>query len=403
MTSPSEMTFRPCRSNPAGDRILSMRNRIMIAALLLIGAKGDILAGEPPFPVSTPEKEGFSSGRLAEVSRWIRTEGHDIRSLIVLRQGRLVMEWYSGGVTRDHNHNIFSVTKSVVSTLAGIAIRENKFQGTTNPLGDLLREARRSPSESTSIDDLLTMRSGFPVARALPPVGPERTLFDRIHEAADRSREILSIELDRPPGQKFHYNNIDPHLVLAALEAVYGKAAPAIAGEKLFEPLQMENVEWLFPDRKGRVTGGYGLRMRAIDMAKLGQLFLDLGRWREDTILSENYVRQATEDRTGTGYGYYWWVAGPNQFSAQGVRGQLIEVNRLRKTVVVVTADLPPTAVKSVRKTLPSKIRDCLKNEESIDGPAAGPRMLEEELLRAAKFMAKDWDTIPLSRRPRIP
>lgn len=191
---------------------------------------------------ATPESQGVSSAGLLAMSEWVRSESFDVRSMIVLRNGKLILEWYAGDVSPDMNHNVFSVTKSVVSAIAGIAVADRRLAGLDTTVGEVLD---LSPAlKQINLEQLLTMRSGLPQSRASKPTGPERELFDRITAAPDRLREISSLEPVHPTGTTFAYTNIDPQLVSAMIEAACDKTVLDVAQRTLFDPLGFQGARW---------------------------------------------------------------------------------------------------------------------------------------------------------------
>ncbi len=356
------------------------------------------------FTVATPESQGIDSNRLREMSEWVRFEELDVRSLLIVRNGHLVLEWYAGEVTRDSNHNIYSITKSVVSLLAGIAIDQETISGTEATLGDLLPGVTAPAGSAITLDHLLSMRSGFPVARANKAEGLERELFDRINAAPDRTRLILEqLDLVTEPGKTFAYNNIDPQLVGSAIAQAAGESLPDFAEEALFDPLAFEKAAWQFPDDNGQVPGGYGLRLRALDLAKLGQLVLRKGAWKGRRVISEDWIATATRDHTGTGYGYYWWLDPKNGLiSAKGVRGQRLEIVPARNLVFVVTAELPPALVASItKKLLEEFVLPAATSDVPLPENSDAWEKLEAEVDLAAKHRPESRDSLPGFRLPQ--
>lgn len=373
---------------------------------------GDLaLAAELPL-AATPEAQGVRSEGLRQLSQYVRHEGYDVRAMILLRHGRVVFEWYSSGVTREHNHNIYSITKSVAATLAGIAVDRGQVPGADAPIRTLLpeSEAFRDDARKSRITlaDLLTMRSGLPVTRGNRPSGPERELFDRIHQAPDRLASILDLPMELEPGKTFRYNNIDPQLVLSIVEHVTGERALPLAEEGLFRPLGFRNYRWVYPDRRGTPPGGYGLRLRAIDMAKLGQLYLDGGTWGGKRVLSKQWIDAATRDQTGTGYGYFWWTRIPvgnhESCAAKGVRGQRIQVVPDLDLVFVATANL---AVDEIRKFYSSAMDQFVLDAVRSDGPLPESpgqlAALREELATARQYVPASRAGLDRSRLPWAP
>jgi len=358
------------------------------------------------FEAATPESQGIRSEGLRQMSEWVREEGLDIRSMIVLRNGKMVFEWYAGGVSREMNHNVFSVTKSFVSTLAGIALNERKIRGVDATLGDSLKV--EGDQAAITLAHLLTMRSGFPQSRANTATGPQRELFDRIAASPDRIVEITKLELATVPGTRFAYNNIDPQLVVAIIEREYGKRVIEVAREKLFRPLGFNGAGWVYADTTGALPGGYGLRLRPIDMVTLGQLYLQGGIWNGLEILPTDWVFEAVSDRTGSNYGYFWWTdaVGNNgkAFAAKGVRGQQILVVPEKKIVFVVTADLPPDRVEAdLKKLNETYLFPAAESDRSLPENRVEQAALEQEIEIAATYRPAHREGLPPARLPRLP
>ena len=386
----------------------SARSLAIGIALILIPSLQAVLSAEEAegFPVATPESQGIDSNRLREMSEWIRAEDLDVRSLLLLRRGHLVLEWHADDVSRDSNHNIYSITKSVVGLLAGLAIDGGNIASAETSLGELLPVTKGSPSGTITLAQLLTMRSGLPVSRANQPEGPERELFDRINTADDRAALILEeLDLVTEPGKTFAYNNIDPQLVGSAITAATGKRSLAdFAEESLFEPLGFQNADWMFPDATGQVPGAYGLRLRSLDLAKLGQLVLQKGAWDGRQVISENWIDASARDHTGTGYGYYWWLDTKNGIiSAKGVRGQRLEIVPAKELVVVVTAELPPARVAPVtRSLLQDHVLPAVASpDEPLPENPQALRQLTAELALAARHRPTSRDALPKFRLPQ--
>ncbi|GAA4421043.1 serine hydrolase [Bremerella cremea] len=386
--------------------------RWAILLCLLSMASHNLAADDTDLPQTTPNDAGIDCDVLCEMSQWIRREKLDVRAMVLLRDGKLVMEWYAADVTREHNHNTFSVTKSVAATLAGIAIHECDVPGVDATLDTLLSQSKNvvdaDPKQTISLKQLLTMSSGFPVTRGnRPNADPLRQLFDQVHNAPDRNRFVLGLPLDRSPGSSFAYNNNDPQLVAAIVHEAYDANLVTIAEQKLFTPLQFHNAVWMFRDGKGNPPGGYGLRLRAIDMAKLGQLYLQQGRWNGETIFDAALCREATSDQTGTGYGYFWWTApdaqGEKSFAAKGVRGQLIYVDPATRIVFAVASDLPPEKVRPVmakltKELLPKAVSSWQATENNLEAE----QRWEAELAKAAQYRSQHRDGLPAVRLPQL-
>jgi len=392
---------------------LAVAARSWAVLLGMAASLAPLLSDASELPVAaSPESQGVRSEVLSQLSQYVRQQGSDIRAMLLVRHGSVVFEWYSAGVTRQHNHYIFSVTKSVVATLTGIAIDQKKLSGTDVSLESFLPDSaalRADPRKAhITLADLLTMRSGLPPARSNKPTGAEKDLFQEIHRSPDRVRYILDLALLDEPGKKFRYGNADPQLVVSILERATGQRALPWAERTLFRPLGFGNYQWSYPDKTGTVSGGYGLRLRAMDMAKLGQLYLQDGRWDGRQVVSRDWITAATADQTGTGYGYYWWTRIPlgtfDSYAAKGVWGQRIQVVPALDLVFVTAANLPANQVgpffsAAVDRFVLQAVNPDGPLPEQPDHVAA----LGTELATAAEYLPPGRAGLDTSRLPGAP
>jgi CubicO group peptidase (beta-lactamase class C family) len=151
-----------------------------------------------------------------------------------------------------------------------------------------------------------------------------------------------------PPATEFEYTDANPVLVGAAIQAASGEPEQQFAEERLFKPLGMKNERWTGADKIGMVSGGWGLRLRAVDMAKIGLLMLNGGQWQGSQIVSKSWIDQMSHPSaraTAQDYGYYTWinhiVESEPEFGAMGFKGQFITVLPKERAVVVMTSILP--------------------------------------------------------------
>jgi CubicO group peptidase (beta-lactamase class C family) len=274
-----------------------------------------------------------------------------LTGILVARHGRLVLERYYRGGDLDRAGPAFSVTKSVVSALVGIALRDGKLSNLNAKLVDYLGEdlsARADPRVSEiKLRDLLTMTAGFqsgPEAFTGGAAPPDRHLVQAI-----LSRRMASV-----PGSRFAYDNGAVHLVSAILTRATGMSAAAYASTELFRPLGIDEAALWSADRQGNSHGAYGLQLTGRDLAKLGQLYLRAGQWRGRSLIPAPYVRASTKRQvpvgdSGGGYGYLWWTRAarkdvPRFFAAAGYGGQFVACVPKHDLVVVTTsnASAPP-------------------------------------------------------------
>ena len=281
-----------------------------------------------------------------------------LRAFLVSVDGDLIVEHYSSTSGPDVTANVYSVTKSVMSMLIGIAIGEGLIGSVEKTVGELLPSHAAAMTPDTSavtLRQLLTMTGGLPGT----PVG---SFFDPFESSANWVDTILSTPTAHTGGQQFIYSNASSHLLSAILTEATGRPALDYAREKLFEPLGIRSQPAVTPvpkpdranlaaydavpgfawsvDPQGYQLGYSDIKITAADMVKLGQLYLDGGQWQGVQLVPLGWVQESTrwqaqpEGAPGFGYGYQWWLgdvtdhpgAGHPAFAAMGYAGQLIEV-----------------------------------------------------------------------------
>jgi CubicO group peptidase (beta-lactamase class C family) len=252
-----------------------------------------------------------------------RTKFKGVTSLLVARHGRLVAERYYQGLQASDQVPVFSITKTFVSSLVGIALADGYLHSVDQPLGAVLPETR-SP---ITLRQLLTMTAGFGRGFSFQATDPS-TLANRA--------------LVNQPGTAFNYDSGSSDLLTAVLQRATGMTAAQYAQRRLFAPLGIRATRWPLS------RGGSGLIMRARDLLAFGQMYLDGGKWRGRRVIPTAWVRASTRThvhvpfRQGVspGYGYNWWIDDrkPQFFAAHGYLGQALVVFPRLDAVVVVTS-----------------------------------------------------------------
>jgi CubicO group peptidase (beta-lactamase class C family) len=295
-----------------------------------------------------------------------------IRALLVVVDGEPLVERFTATSGPEVTSNVFSVTKSVMSILIGIAIEEGDIAGVDTTLAELLpdRASIMAPGVGEiTLRQVLTMTGGLQA---------DTTITDEQFTAdSDWIEDVLSRALEHEPNETFSYSSPGSHLLSAILQRATGKRVLDYAREKLFGPLGINTEPAAEPvvtsdyavtydahpgfawpvDPQGHHLGHSDLKITAADMAKLGQLYLDLGRWKGVQIVPETWVRESTSELVATGlgrgligYGYQWWVidaGGHPAFAALGAAGQLIEVVPDLELVVVVSGIDDPAPLRA--------------------------------------------------------
>ena len=369
------------------------RSRRLVMAVLatmscmVMACTGRAQPGDPPssgFSVSTvspsPSASPVPAPDYGMMKRQLqrRLTGDDlslkaVRAVLVTVDGETVLSYYRNRRPTDYAH-VYSVTKSVMSILVGIAIDEGRLQ-LNQTLVELLPEYADRMTDrvkSVTLRQLLTMTSGS-------YGGAEGGGFNI--ESQDPIGLILSDSFVTEPGAKFVYTNIGVHLVGAILRRATGRPILDYAREKLFDPLDIDTrpawqgrsndlrtalskpgFAWV-TDRDGTNLTCCGLKLTAPDMVKIGQLYLDEGRWQGRRLVSAEWVKQSTinqltNEQTGAEgpYGYLWWVGDIQShpyFAAFGSYGQHVVVVPDSRLIVVTVSDESgfPDPTEQFRKT----------------------------------------------------
>jgi CubicO group peptidase (beta-lactamase class C family) len=275
------------------------------------------------------------------------------QSLIVVKDDDIAFERYADGWARDSMVTSFSVAKSFVSTLVGIAIAEGAIGSLDDPITDYLPElAQRDPRfEDITIRHLLLMSSGLDYQES------GSFLFNgddplTTYHPDQRRLALTNTRIVASPGSTFSYNKYHPQLLGMVLERTTGMSVSDWTQSRLWDPLGMEfDGAWtLDSEAAGFEKMEAGLNARAIDFAKLGRLFLHDGTWDGIPIVSAEWVATATgvdpADRAsdtpiGRFYALMWWgiqrASGPPDFYAAGDHGQYIYVSPQERVVIVRT------------------------------------------------------------------
>jgi CubicO group peptidase (beta-lactamase class C family) len=284
---------------------------------------------------AAPADEGVDERLPQRLNAALEREYDGIQGILVSRNGRIVYERYRNGSSAATKFPVYSVTKTVIGMLVGVAVGspEHDISNADQLLGDILTPevvaAEDQRVQEATLRHLLTMRAGWPDQQV--------TGRNLVLKAVNRP-------LARPPGRKFEYDNGSAHLMSAVVSRATGFPTREYARQGVFQPLGIVPGEWE-EDSDGIALGSTGLHLTVRDMAKLGELYLNEGRWEGEQIVHARWVAASTKSWVDTddpkfGYGYYWWIDKPTRsYVAIGYGGQLIWVNPAKKVVVAVTSD----------------------------------------------------------------
>ena len=322
---------------------------LLAAAILCLVSFAQVAESTDNWPIkgwrhTTPESQGMRSKALVDLLAEIREKKHRINSVTVVRDGSIVMDVYVHPFLKGLKHIIHSNTKSIMSTLIGIALDRAEIESVHQPVLDLFPNTFVANTDRRkrimTLKHLLTMTSGFNCQDSYLHRYVGLTAMRR---SPDWAQHVLDLPMIAEPGQAFEYCNGVTFLLSAILQNVTGMTALDYAKKHLFQPLGISDVAW--PSTPMGVTIGYGeMWLLPTDMAKFGWLFLNGGKWANRQIVSKAWVENATRRQTdGTlfdHYGYQWWLDVGGYYMAVGFQGQFIFVVPDKNIVAVFTGNL---------------------------------------------------------------
>jgi CubicO group peptidase (beta-lactamase class C family) len=337
----------------------------LIALSAVLSVAGIARAEPPPalddgWSVADPAREGFDAATLAAMEAAIAGDAApDTTSVLIARDGRLVYERYFGKGGRDVLNDTRSATKSVTALLVGAAVDRGLIDGAQAPVYGFFPDRHWLNADPRklrfTVEDLLTMSSQWECDDDNQfSAGNE----ERMYLSADWTQFALDLPIkgyapwmkrpeDSPHGRSFAYCTAGSFLLGAIVERVSGQPLAAFARDALEKPLGIHESQWQ-RSSEGVGMGGGGTRYRSRDLAKLGQLLLDGGRWNGKQVVSAEWIRAMTtvqaQAREDADYGYQVWRFG---FDVRGTRhaawamsgngGNYVFVVPSRRLVAVIT------------------------------------------------------------------
>ena len=366
-TLPPLGAYRPTRTkNALGGYIMNARfSKLLLSVVLIVALALPVLEVTSlavaqdtgtywptnGWQTSTPEEQGMDSQMLAKFLQ-LMSSGAGFQGALVIRHGYVVLDVSSYPFVQDQPHALYSATKSIVSTLVGIAIDKGFIKGADQSIWDFFSkedtanmDARK---EVIALKHLLTQSSGLGLG-----VAEDIGMYLLTAEDQPWDQYVLDFPMATDPGAEFNYLDANAHLASAIVTQATGMSAYDFAQQHLFGPLGITEVIWV-ADPQGISRGGSDSFMSAYNMAKLGYLYLHNGEWDGQQLLSPSWIVQATSGHTQPEgwpgeYGFLWWTWPFNDVSsgelhesylALGLGGQEIWVIPDLDLVIVLTGDV---------------------------------------------------------------
>jgi CubicO group peptidase (beta-lactamase class C family) len=301
-----------------------------------------------------------------------------MHSLMVVRHGKVLAEGWWAPYDAEHNHVLYSLSKSFTSTAVGCAVAEGRLTIDDPVLKFFPDDAPTNASNNLKamrLRDLLMMSAGH---QDEPPTAPDEV----------SAKSFLAQAVPHLPGTHFKYNTAATFMLSAIVQKVTGQTVLEFLRPRLFEPLGIEHPVW-DTNSQGISLGGYGLRVRTEDIAKLGQLYLQRGRWAGKQLLSAEWVAMATAKQTANGsnpqsdwnqgYGFQFWRCRHNAYRGDGAFGQYCVVLPEQDGVVAITSGVKD--MQAVLNLIWEKLLPALQPKKLKANPTSA-RQLKDKLAR---------------------
>jgi CubicO group peptidase (beta-lactamase class C family) len=312
-------TYLKGRSGPSIDEYGIFANRL-------------VKAGTPqPWAIAKDYNKKSIPGEYLK-----QIEGYQTEAYVIIKNDSLCYEQYWDGYSDTSHTNSFSMAKSIVSILTGIALQEGKIKSIDEHVSDFIPAFKNGMDSLLTIKDLLTMSSGMSYEESYS------NPFDYPAEAYygdDIIANTLKYKVVTEPGKKFIYQSGNSALLGYIITLATGEKLSDYASEKLWQPLGAEQpAYWSLDHKEGMEKAYCCFNSNARDFARFGQLYLDSGKWNGKQIVPQNYVIASTHPALSEHYGYNWWILTCNGYSipyCRGILGQYIFVIPGRNMVVV--------------------------------------------------------------------
>ena len=297
----------------------------------------------------TYEFEGEEK-QIIESIDYFNTDG-----LMILKDGEVHYENYWNENKETSRHIIWSVSKSFLSALVGIALDEGLIEDINDPIIKYLKDFKGTGYEGVSIKNLLQMSSGIEFNEDYGDPDSDINRYGRVTATGTSQREFAkTLKNSREPGTYNHYISLDSQMLGMLVAEVSNMSVKEYLHEKIWSKIGMQDDAFYLTDKQEIEMSLGGLNVTLRDMAKFGQLYLNKGKWNGNQIVPSEWVANSTipldkhvQPNAGDefssdawGYGYQWWVPGPevSDYTAHGIYNQFIYINPESNVVIAKTS-----------------------------------------------------------------
>ena len=323
------------------------------------------------FPTSTPIKASEDPYTFNKIDNFIMPDTYEFEGeekqiiesidyfntdgLMILKDGEVHYENYWNENKETSRHIIWSVSKSFLSALVGIALDEGLIEDINDPIIKYLKDFKGTGYERVSIKNLLQMSSGIEFNEDYGDPDSDINRYGRVTATGTSQREFAkTLKNSREPGTYNHYISLDSQMLGMLVAEVSNMSVKEYLHEKIWSKIGMQDDAFYLTDKQEVEMSLGGLNVTLRDMAKFGQLYLNNGKWNGNQIVPSEWVANSTipldkhvQPNAGDefssdawGYGYQWWVPGPevSDYTAHGIYNQFIYINPQSNVVIAKTS-----------------------------------------------------------------
>jgi hypothetical protein len=312
--------------------------------------KRTLQPGEKPFEfVEQTDTTKWMKGKLKEEFGSIQQlekllKDNQTVGFMIISQDTIIYQWFGNSYAEEDIVTSFSMSKSFISALVGIALNDGHIKSLDDPITNYITLFKREGFEKITIRHLLDMQTGIDYNESyINPFGNVAVAY----YGRNLDKHIRNLKIKGPPGEKFEYVSIATQLLGNVIEGATEQTVSAYMEEKIWKKIgTSHSATWSLDRKKGREKSFCCINAVAKDFAKFGRLYMHYGEWEGERVIPESWIRQSVEVTDGNyakPYQHQWWLFGkadksvPNVmlYAAQGHLGQIMAINPVKKLMVI--------------------------------------------------------------------
>lgn len=316
------------------------------------------------------ENQGMNKESVSSLLYELDMQDLPVESIILIKNGYKVLDIQKSPYEKGIPRNIYSCTKSITSLLVGIAVDKGYIKDLDKPVYSWFPEYNVSDEwKKVTLRHLLNMTGGI----AMDPPGHEagsKPGYELMQRSDNWTEYVLNTSLVYQPEAQFLYSNMSSYLLTAVLHKATGKTPKEMADLYLMTPLGIKNYSWFEVSPEGIESGASSLTLLPEDLAKIGLLVLQKGRWMDQQIISSSWMEESLTEQSvpGNYYSSQWWKDSEGRFAARGSLGQFLVIDSVNNGIAVINSSIN-NALWDKQTWLYKKIREIFEPGKMSSSP----------------------------------